>query len=211
MLFRSVYTLRLVNSQITAARAAVSGELVLFTNEFFTELTALSNKIASNGIGEGVNQVTLEDAQAVQELLGNVNTVLEDANYTAQSAGGVDASATVTEKNAAIEAAKTAVDNAVDAATPETTVSVSVTDTNSKITVTPAAVTKDTALSGVTLTLAAADSYTLPTAKPTVTVGGTPVDAANITWDSATGALGFTAEAGNATGAIVITADSTAP
>ncbi len=85
------------------------------------------------------------------------------------------------------------------------------TDANSKITVTPATVAKDTALSGVTLTLAAADSYTLPTDKPTVTVGGTAVDAANITWDSTTGALGFTAAAGNATGAIVITADSTAP
>ncbi len=205
----NVYTLRLVNNQIRTLDA-ISGELVLFTNEFFNELAALSDQIEDEGI-DTPDGVSLADAQYVQELLGAVNVVLEAVNYTAQGVNGTDASTTVDEKNTAIETAKTAVDSVVDAATPEATVSVSVTDTNSKITVTPATVTKDAALSGVTLTLAAADSYTLPTAKPTVTVGGTAVDAANITWDSATGALGFTAEAGNATGAIVITADSTAP
>ena len=205
----NVYTLRLVNSQITAARA-ISGDIVLFTNEFFNELAALSDQIENEGI-DTPDGVSLADAQYVQELLGAVNVVLEDVNYTVQGVNGTDATQAVTDKNTAIETAKAAVDSAVDAATPETTVGVSVTDTNSKITVTPAAVTKDTALSGVTLTLAAADSYTLPTDKPTVTVGGTAVDAANITWNSATGALGFTANAGNATGDIVITADSTAP
>ena len=205
----NVYTLRLVNNQIRTLDA-ISGKLVLFTNEFFNELAALSDQIENEGI-DTPDGVSLADAQYVQELLGVVNVVLEDANYTAQGVNGTDARTTVDEKNTAIETAKTAVDSAVDAATPEATVSVSVTDANSKITVTPATVTKDAALSGVTLTLVAADSYTLPTAKPTVTVGGTPVDAANIIWDSATGALGFTAEAGNATGAIVITADSTAP
>ena len=208
----NVYTLRLVNSQITAARA-ISGDIVLFTNEFFEELDELAEAIENNGIGNdaAAGEVTLADAEAVQTLLGDVATILGNtAEYTAKNTDG-DATAAVAAKKSEVDNAKTAVDSAVDAATPETTVSVSVTDTNSKITVTPAAVTKDAALSGVTLTLVAADSYTLPTAKPTVTVGGTAVDAANITWDSTTGALGFTAAAGNATGAIVITADSTAP
>ena len=121
----NVYTLRLVNNQIRTLDA-ISGKLVLFTNEFFNELAALSDQIENEGI-DTPDGVSLADAQYVQELLGAVNVVLKDANYTAQGVNGTDATQAVTDKNTAIETAKAAVDSAVDEVVDAGKVTVTVT------------------------------------------------------------------------------------
>jgi len=120
----NVYTLRLVNSQITAARA-ISGDIVLFTEEFFDELEELAEAIGTNGIGNdaAAGEVTLADAEAVQTLLGDVATILGNtAEYTAKNTDG-DATAAVAAKKSDVDTAKTTVDNAVANATPATEVS----------------------------------------------------------------------------------------
>ncbi len=120
----NVYTLRLVNSQITAARA-ISGDIVLFTEEFFEELDELAEAIENNGIGNdaAAGEVTLADAKAVQTLLGDVATILGNtAEYTAKNTDG-DATAAVAAKKSDVDTAKTTVDDAVADATPATEVS----------------------------------------------------------------------------------------
>ena len=180
----NVYTLRLVNSQITAARA-ISGDIVLFTEEFFEELDELAEAIENNGIGNdaAAGEVTLADAKAVQTLLGDVATILGNtAEYTAKNTDG-DATAAVAAKKSDVDTAKTTVDDAVADATPATEVS-------------SVAISWDT-------TTAVAVGGTLPEA--TTTTEGVTL---TTVWKNSSGETVTTATAaGNYTGTVTVAAE----
>ncbi|MDE6933468.1 MAG: S-layer homology domain-containing protein, partial [Oscillospiraceae bacterium] len=153
------YTIRLVNNQIKSGRDAVAGELVLFTQEYITELVKLAEEVAALDMTVPAN---VAKAEAVQEALDAAETALTaiKTNYTVLSGAGAEVN------NTTIDGVITDVSDAsddIDQAIEDSRVNVTVTGIAGAV-ADPVSLVKGSALAGQTITIKDAEGETLTTA-----------------------------------------------